>query len=64
MQPGAYDTLAMAEPIGTYDDRLKVLIVGHSDAMGDAAYNRQPSERRAELVKQFFIDTSSFQLPG
>jgi outer membrane protein OmpA-like peptidoglycan-associated protein/predicted nucleic acid-binding Zn-ribbon protein len=56
VQPGAYDTLAkVAELIGTYDDR-KVLIIGHSDAMGDAAYNRQLSERRAELVKQFFID--------
>jgi OmpA-OmpF porin, OOP family len=29
--------------------------------MGDAAYNRQLSERRAELVKQFFID--NFELP-
>ena len=56
VQAGAYDTLAkVAELIGTYDDR-QVLIVGHSDAMGDAAYNRQLSERRAELVKQFFID--------
>jgi OOP family OmpA-OmpF porin len=24
--------------------------------VGDAAYNRQLSERRAELVKQFFVD--------
>ena len=56
VQSGAYDTLAkVAELIGTYDDR-KVLIIGHSDAMGDAAHNRQLSERRAELVKQFFID--------
>jgi outer membrane protein OmpA-like peptidoglycan-associated protein len=56
VQPGAYDTLAkVAELIGTYDDR-KVLIIGHSDAVGDAAYNRQLSERRAELVKQFFVD--------
>ena len=45
----------MAELIGTHDDR-QVLIIGHSDAMGDAAHNRQLSERRAELVKQFFID--------
>ena len=38
-----------------YDNR-QVLIIGHSDAMGDAARNRQLSERRAELVKQFFVD--------
>jgi outer membrane protein OmpA-like peptidoglycan-associated protein len=56
VQAGAYDTLAkVAELIGTYDNR-KVLIIGHSDAIGDAAYNRQLSERRAELVKQFFVD--------
>ena len=61
VQVGAYDTLAkVAELIGTYDDR-KVLIIGHSDAMGDAGHNRQLSERRAELVKQFFID--NFELP-
>jgi outer membrane protein OmpA-like peptidoglycan-associated protein len=61
VQAGAYDTLAkVAELIGTYDDH-KVLIIGHSDAVGHAAYNRQLSERRAELVKQFFID--NFQLP-
>jgi OmpA-OmpF porin, OOP family len=38
-----------------YSDR-QVLIIGHSDAVGDAAYNEQLSERRAELVKQFFVD--------
>ena len=51
----------VAELIGTYDDR-QVLIVGHSDAMGHAAYNRQLSERLLELVKQFFID--NFELPA
>jgi outer membrane protein OmpA-like peptidoglycan-associated protein/predicted nucleic acid-binding Zn-ribbon protein len=56
VQESAYDTLAkVAELIGTYDDR-QVLIIGHSDAVGDAAYNKQLSERRAELVKQFFVD--------
>jgi outer membrane protein OmpA-like peptidoglycan-associated protein/predicted nucleic acid-binding Zn-ribbon protein len=52
----AHDTLArVAELISLYGDR-QVLIVGHSDAVGDAAYNKQLSERRAELVKQFFVD--------
>ena len=37
VQAGAYDTLAkVAELIGMYGDR-QVLIIGHSDAMGDAA---------------------------
>jgi outer membrane protein OmpA-like peptidoglycan-associated protein/FtsZ-binding cell division protein ZapB len=56
VQESAHDTLAkVAELISVYDDR-KVLIVGHTDAVGDAAYNKQLSERRAELVKQFFVD--------
>jgi outer membrane protein OmpA-like peptidoglycan-associated protein len=55
-QAGAYDTLAkVAELIGMYDNR-QVLIIGHSDARGDAAHNRQLSERRAERVKQIFVD--------
>ncbi len=55
VQESAHDTLAkVAELISVYDDR-KVLIVGHTDAVGDAAYNKQLSERRAELVKQFFV---------
>jgi outer membrane protein OmpA-like peptidoglycan-associated protein len=56
VQAGAQDTLAkVAELISMYDDR-QVLIIGHSDAMGDAAHNRQLSERQAELVKQIFVD--------
>jgi len=56
VQAGAGDTLAkVAELIGMYDDR-QVLIIGHSDAIGDAADNRQLSERRAELVKRIFVD--------
>jgi outer membrane protein OmpA-like peptidoglycan-associated protein/predicted nucleic acid-binding Zn-ribbon protein len=52
----AYDTLAkLAELINAYDDRT-VLIVGHTDAIGDAAYNQMLSERRTDLVKQFFVD--------
>lgn len=30
----------------------QILIEGHTDAVGDAAYNRQLSERRAEAVRQ------------
>jgi len=52
----AYDTLAkLAELINAYDDR-GVLIVGHTDAIGDAAYNQMLSERRAGLIKQFFVE--------
>jgi outer membrane protein OmpA-like peptidoglycan-associated protein len=55
---GAYETLAkVAELIGMYDNR-EVLIIGHSDAMGDPSRNRQLSERRAERVKQIFVNYS------
>jgi outer membrane protein OmpA-like peptidoglycan-associated protein len=56
VQAGAYDTFAkVAELISIYDDR-QVLIIGHSDADGDAVNNQQLSERRAELVKQIFVE--------
>jgi outer membrane protein OmpA-like peptidoglycan-associated protein/predicted nucleic acid-binding Zn-ribbon protein len=52
----AYETLAkLAELINAYDHR-GVLIVGHTDAIGDAAYNQMLSERRADLIKQFFVE--------
>ncbi|MGH6895174.1 MAG: OmpA family protein [Geminicoccaceae bacterium] len=57
VQDSAHDTLAkVAELINMYDDR-KVRIIGHTDALGDAAYNKTLSERRAGLVKQFFVDS-------
>jgi outer membrane protein OmpA-like peptidoglycan-associated protein len=56
IEPTAYDALAkVAELIGVYKDR-RVLIVGHTDAIGDASYNKNLSERRARLVKKFLID--------
>jgi outer membrane protein OmpA-like peptidoglycan-associated protein len=56
VQDSAHDTLAkVAEIIDVYGAR-EVRIVGHTDAVGDAAYNRALSERRAELIKQFFVD--------
>jgi outer membrane protein OmpA-like peptidoglycan-associated protein len=61
VQPGAYDTLAkVADLIGMYENR-QVLIIGHSDSIGDAERNRQLSKRRAELVKQIFVQ--NFDLP-
>jgi len=56
VQASAHDALAkVAELLSVYDDR-RVLIVGHTDAIGDASYNKHLSERRADLVKQFFVD--------
>lgn len=45
----------VAELVKLYDDR-KALIVGHTDATGDAAYNQYLSTRRAEVIKEFFVE--------
>jgi len=56
VQATAHETLAkVAEVLDLYDGH-EVLITGHTDAMGDAAYNKTLSQRRAELVKAFFVD--------
>jgi outer membrane protein OmpA-like peptidoglycan-associated protein len=56
IEPDAYGTLAkVAEVVDLYQDR-SVLIVGHTDAVGDDEYNQQLSERRADLVRNYFVD--------
>jgi len=56
IEPTAHDTLAkVAELIDAYDGR-KVVIVGHTDSIGEDGYNEFLSQRRADLVKQFFVD--------
>ena len=56
IEPTAFDTLAkVAELIDAYRDR-EVIIVGHTDSIGDEDYNQTLSRRRAELVKRFFVD--------
>jgi outer membrane protein OmpA-like peptidoglycan-associated protein len=56
IEPAAHDALASVAKLVTLYDARDVLIVGHTDAVGDAAYNQRLSERRAALVKQYFID--------
>lgn len=52
----AHDSLAkVAELINLYKSQ-PVLIIGHTDAVGAPDYNQTLSERRAGLVRQFFID--------
>jgi outer membrane protein OmpA-like peptidoglycan-associated protein len=51
----AHSLLAkVAELVKLYDDR-RLLIVGHTDAIGDAAYNQYLSTRRAEVISDFLI---------
>jgi len=56
IEPSAHDTLArVAELIDAYKGHT-VKIVGYTDAIGDPSYNQILSQRRARLVKQFFVD--------
>lgn len=55
LQPGAQRNLVpLAQFLKEYPDR-QVVIEGHTDAVGDAGYNDQLSERRADAVKTFLI---------
>lgn len=37
-------------------EKAVILIIGHTDARGSAAYKQQLSERRAEAVKQYLVE--------
>ena len=69
IEPAAFEALSnVARLVNIYDQR-NVLIVGHTDAVGDAGYNQSLSERRAELVRAFFvenfeIDAERLQIEG
>jgi outer membrane protein OmpA-like peptidoglycan-associated protein len=45
----------LAELVRLYDGR-RMLIVGHTDAIGDAAYNQYLATRRAEAIKEFLVE--------
>ena len=53
LQPAAEDTLKKAAAI-VRDRAGAVRIEGHTDSVGNDAYNQRLSERRAESVKQWF----------
>lgn len=62
VRAAAHDSLAkVAELINLYKDQ-PVLIIGHTDAIGASDYNKTLSERRASLIKQFFVD--NFDVDG
>jgi outer membrane protein OmpA-like peptidoglycan-associated protein/predicted nucleic acid-binding Zn-ribbon protein len=62
IEPTAHDTLAkVAELINAYDGH-RVQIIGYTDAIGEPSYNKTLSERRAKLVKRFFVD--NFDVDG
>ena len=64
IEPTAHDTLAkVAELIDAYKGH-PVQIIGYTDSVGDATYNKILSQRRATLVKQFFVDNFEHRWPA
>ncbi|RME86177.1 MAG: OmpA family protein, partial [Zetaproteobacteria bacterium] len=54
--PQGYALLDKAlRALAVFPDR-KVRVEGHTDAIGDAAYNQKLSERRAEAVRQYLLE--------
>ncbi len=56
IESSAYAILSEIGDGLTREPERRALIVGHSDALGDAAYNRVLSERRARAVRDFLVD--------
>jgi flagellar motor protein MotB len=62
LEPTAHDTLAkVAELIDAYKGH-PVRIIGYTDSIGEASYNKTLSQRRAALVKEFFVH--NFEIDG
>lgn len=55
LQPAAEDTLTKAAAIVRDKAAGAVRIEGHTDSVGNDAYNQKLSERRAESVRQWFV---------
>lgn len=55
--PGAADQLdSVAEGLKLLDGQVALMIEGHTDAHGKAAYNQALSQRRADAVRKYLID--------
>jgi flagellar motor protein MotB len=56
VRPTAHDSPAKVAELINRSKSQPVLIIGHTAAVGAPDYNKTLSERRASLVRQFFID--------
>lgn len=53
--PESYPTLDRIAQVVLTSERLKLLIKAYADDVGDAAYNRELSDRRAKSVKSYLV---------
>jgi outer membrane protein OmpA-like peptidoglycan-associated protein len=55
LSPGAYDRMrSLARTLNNYP-KSQVIIKGHTDSVGEEAFNQHLSEQRADRVRQFLI---------
>ncbi|MDX1640476.1 MAG: OmpA family protein [Balneolaceae bacterium] len=68
LRPEAMENLSQLAEIMGEDDNTELLIVGHTDSIGDEAYNQNLSERRAAMAATFMgtqgIARSRIQVEG
>ncbi len=62
VRPDVAEHLGAVEELIAMDDASRLMIFGHTDAVGDAAYNKRLSERRAWSVHAFILnDTAAWE---
>ena len=59
IEPRFYGILSRVKQIFEKYDGCKIVVEGHTDAVGDESKNQKLSEKRAESVKQYFLANSS-----
>jgi outer membrane protein OmpA-like peptidoglycan-associated protein len=55
LQPGATATLDSMIATISKEPNRRIVVEGHTDSVGDAAHNRELSQRRADAVRQYLI---------
>jgi outer membrane protein OmpA-like peptidoglycan-associated protein len=56
LKPGAYRTIDRLAEVMQEDQNRRVVIEGHTDSVGDEAYNQALSERRAQAVQAALLE--------
>jgi outer membrane protein OmpA-like peptidoglycan-associated protein len=59
IRPSSYPTLKVVSELLQAHPEMSIQIEGHTDSQGEAAYNRQLSEKRAQSVKSHLVESLS-----